>query len=347
MNRIGWNHLDDRTLKIDEYENRRPPRREQADLVLSRQEREELLVEWGASFQDIIDSIRTGIKIKNQRRSTVNAIGRYDRWEEMMESAGRRIKRTIGLQKQYVPMVPPPTHRSDQPPSAIVHQNHHHHHHDDDDQQEQPQNDQREEDGVPKMPVRRVSTDSPARKAAEKASRELLTSIDMVDIEADYIEDDGQAPPSLVESSALSENSQANDRNGNRQKLSVQESFLSYDSKRPTELIEVDTSADSCDTSLHSLQSGFTGTLSEQPDGYWDDGDTFSSDGFGKLQRETSHWMVGGMDAPRVLRCHNPTVISEDGIYDPMVPPVMENWQYQGFGIQPPPFSNTIINRWS
>ena len=95
--RIGWRHARDKSISLYDYETNRPPRRIQPQLVLSRQEREELLVEWGASFQEIIESIRSNIKVKNQRRSTVNAIGRYDRWEEMMESAGRKIKRTIGL----------------------------------------------------------------------------------------------------------------------------------------------------------------------------------------------------------------------------------------------------------
>jgi hypothetical protein len=86
-------------MHFDEYESVRPPRRDSLDLVLTRQDREELLLEWGATFQQIIEAIRTNIKVKNQRRRTVNNLGTYDRWEEAMESAGRRIKRTVLMQK--------------------------------------------------------------------------------------------------------------------------------------------------------------------------------------------------------------------------------------------------------
>jgi hypothetical protein len=96
---IGWAHGKDRTVRLDDYESTRPPRRQQLDLVLTRQDREDILLEWGASFSEIIEAIRSNIKAKNQRRNTVNTIGRYDRWEEMMEKAGRKLKRTILLKK--------------------------------------------------------------------------------------------------------------------------------------------------------------------------------------------------------------------------------------------------------
>jgi hypothetical protein len=86
-------------MYLDEYESSRPERKNQLDLVLTRQDREELLLEWGATFQQIIEAIRANIKIKNQRRRTVNNLGTYDRWEEAMESASRKIKRTVLMQK--------------------------------------------------------------------------------------------------------------------------------------------------------------------------------------------------------------------------------------------------------
>lgn len=337
---MGWSYANSETKSIDEYESERRPRREQPDLVLSRQEREELLVEWGASFQDIIEAIRSNVKIKNQRRSTVNAIGRYDRWEEMMESAGRRIKRTIGLQKQYVPVAPPPTHRPG-------HHNHHHPH--------PPPKVFPVQNSMPKQPIRRGSGDGSKREAA-RAARELMNSIDSREIERDYEDEEGaeeeeeeRAPPSLIASSAVSENSKEDYENVNprsRPSLVGQESALSYDTGRPAELIELGPEmAEICDASVYSMHSGIT--MSEHGDAYSDAGETFESDGFGHLERDTSHWMVGGMDAPQLLRCYNPTVISEDGNYDRMMPPAMENWQYQGFAMQPPPFSNTIVNRWT
>jgi len=85
-----------------------------ASLVLSRQDREQLLVEWGATFNEIIDAIRANVKAKHQRRRTVNAIGTYDRWEEVMENARSKIKRTLLLKPKdpwqsssSVPQQPP------------------------------------------------------------------------------------------------------------------------------------------------------------------------------------------------------------------------------------------------
>lgn len=176
-------------------------------------------------------------------------------------------------------------------------------------------------------------------------------------------DDDDDRAPSLIESSALSDNSPADDddddlnhprnrqhhgHHHDRPKLREQESGSSFDAMRPTSMIEVDP-VPNCGNSVISMQSGIT--MSEQTEAYSvysDTNDTFSSDGFGRLERDTSHWMVGGMDSPRLVRCFNPTVISEDGTYDTaMIPPSIENWQYQGFGMQPPPFSNAIVNRWS
>lgn len=86
-------------MPLDEYESARPGRRGHMELVLSRQRREEILIEWGATFTEIIDSIRANIRAKNQRRRTVQNLGTYDRWEEAMESASRKLKRTLLLQK--------------------------------------------------------------------------------------------------------------------------------------------------------------------------------------------------------------------------------------------------------
>ena len=65
------------------------------DLVLSRGERHRLLVEWGASGQDVIEAIRMIIRVKNQRRQTVNNLGSYDRIEWAFEKFMRGIRSTI------------------------------------------------------------------------------------------------------------------------------------------------------------------------------------------------------------------------------------------------------------
>lgn len=46
-------------MLIDEYEEARPPRKQLPQLVLTRQDREEILVEWGASYHDVRRSMVT------------------------------------------------------------------------------------------------------------------------------------------------------------------------------------------------------------------------------------------------------------------------------------------------
>jgi hypothetical protein len=74
-------------------------------MVLTRQEREELLLNWGVSFDDIIDAIRTNIRVKNQRRQTVTNLGKADRFEEALENATRRIKRAFLLRRSTAGML--------------------------------------------------------------------------------------------------------------------------------------------------------------------------------------------------------------------------------------------------
>jgi hypothetical protein len=107
LSRIGWNHLLDLSMPLEHFEKQRARTRRRSshggiveDLILSRQDREEILMEWGASFAEIIEAIRLNVKVKNQRRRTVNAIGTYDRIEEMMENTTRQIKKTLQLKKK-------------------------------------------------------------------------------------------------------------------------------------------------------------------------------------------------------------------------------------------------------
>jgi hypothetical protein len=99
----------DKSLPIDIYEERQSKysrrtrgsshRGVQDALILSRHERESLLMEWGVTFNEMIDAIRTNVKIKNQRRRTVNAIGTYDRIEEIMENTASKLKGKLKLKK--------------------------------------------------------------------------------------------------------------------------------------------------------------------------------------------------------------------------------------------------------
>lgn len=63
-------------------------------LIMSRQERELMLLENGFSRFEIADSVRKIIRTKNQRRQTVNNLP-IARFEEAIESAGRKVKKML------------------------------------------------------------------------------------------------------------------------------------------------------------------------------------------------------------------------------------------------------------
>jgi hypothetical protein len=98
--RIGWAHGDARVVDLNYYEDARPYRRKTLGMVLTREEREAILLHWGVSFNEIIDSIRTNIKVKNQRRQTVTNLGKVQRLEEAFESASRKLKRALLLKRR-------------------------------------------------------------------------------------------------------------------------------------------------------------------------------------------------------------------------------------------------------
>jgi hypothetical protein len=69
-------------------------------MVLPRAVRQEMLKkEWDVSQGQIAAAVRSNIKIKSQRRSTVNNLGKATKMEEMMENAGKKVFRGIMLKK--------------------------------------------------------------------------------------------------------------------------------------------------------------------------------------------------------------------------------------------------------
>jgi phage shock protein A len=93
-NSIGWNYNPDLiTFPLEKYEKGRPNRRSMREMALPRKVREEILKkEWGIPQTELAAAVRSTIKVKNQRRATVNNLGKADKAEEMMESAGRKMK---------------------------------------------------------------------------------------------------------------------------------------------------------------------------------------------------------------------------------------------------------------
>jgi hypothetical protein len=93
--RIGWGYGETRIINVNSYEDARRGQRTQIDMVLTREARQDLLLKWGVSFNDIVDSIRGNIKAKNQRRQTVSNLGKVQHLEEAFESVARKLKRTL------------------------------------------------------------------------------------------------------------------------------------------------------------------------------------------------------------------------------------------------------------
>lgn len=97
--RIGWEYTEAREIDIDTFESARTYRKSTSRLILSREEREALLLNWGASFHDIIEAVRGNLKIKNQRRQTVTNLGKIEKIEEAFESATRKLKSALMLRR--------------------------------------------------------------------------------------------------------------------------------------------------------------------------------------------------------------------------------------------------------
>jgi transcriptional regulator with XRE-family HTH domain len=86
-------------IDVNSYEMARSYRKSSMHLILSREEREALLLNWGASFHDIVEAVRGNIRVKNQRRQTVTNLGRTEKIEEAFESATRKLKRALLLRR--------------------------------------------------------------------------------------------------------------------------------------------------------------------------------------------------------------------------------------------------------
>ena len=69
-------------------------------MILPRSVRQEMLrKEWNVTQSQIANAVRNNIKVKNQRRATVNNLGKASKFEEMLESTQRGLKRGLFFQK--------------------------------------------------------------------------------------------------------------------------------------------------------------------------------------------------------------------------------------------------------
>lgn len=97
---ISWEYNSTGDVGVDDYENTRPPRRTHFEMVLPRKVRQDILRrDWEVSQSAIAESVRRNVKVKNQRKATVNNLNKASKIEEAMESASRKFKRLLTLQK--------------------------------------------------------------------------------------------------------------------------------------------------------------------------------------------------------------------------------------------------------
>jgi hypothetical protein len=65
------------------------------EMVVTREDREKLLYDWGVTSEELIHSTRALHKAKSQRRQTVRNMNKAQRLEEGFESATRKLKRAL------------------------------------------------------------------------------------------------------------------------------------------------------------------------------------------------------------------------------------------------------------
>lgn len=91
---IGWNFYEERTIciPVDDYEFYHCGYRDDCEMVLSRDERQEMLLDLGFSQKDIAKMIRQNHKVKRLRRQTLTNLYVMP-LEEVVESAKKSVSR--------------------------------------------------------------------------------------------------------------------------------------------------------------------------------------------------------------------------------------------------------------
>lgn len=95
--RIDWEEeKEEKQMDIEEYEQRRQPRRNRRDLKLSLSDRHRILVkEKGHSFTEIKGAWKEALEIRAQRKETLSQSPIQSKWEEVYESICRKFARLI------------------------------------------------------------------------------------------------------------------------------------------------------------------------------------------------------------------------------------------------------------
>ncbi|KAL3937621.1 MAG: hypothetical protein SGBAC_007313 [Bacillariaceae sp.] len=97
---IGWKVHEEEKFSVDEFEGNRELSRSPdiTQLMLPKTHRQELLLSAGFSKKEIAQSVRSVIKVKNQRRQTVNNLDKIP-IEEFMENAKSSMKGMLCIGK--------------------------------------------------------------------------------------------------------------------------------------------------------------------------------------------------------------------------------------------------------
>eukprot|EP00541_Cyclophora_tenuis_P005529 CAMPEP_0116569110 /NCGR_PEP_ID=MMETSP0397-20121206/16104_1 /TAXON_ID=216820 /ORGANISM="Cyclophora tenuis, Strain ECT3854" /LENGTH=459 /DNA_ID=CAMNT_0004096623 /DNA_START=87 /DNA_END=1466 /DNA_ORIENTATION=+ len=95
---LGWRYQIERRCPVDFYEANKPTPRSPSELVICREERELILLSLGYTRRQLANAVRMTIRSKNQRRQTVHNLATAG-MEEIVENAGRKVKRLLLLNK--------------------------------------------------------------------------------------------------------------------------------------------------------------------------------------------------------------------------------------------------------
>ena len=335
---LGWGYEREKSIEVDEYESKKSLiRKNQTQLVLSRQERESILLEWGFSVHEIVDAIRCNVRAKHQRRHSVYSLGRYDRWEEMMQKARRRLRRTILLQKpsgqrakelsaQVQPCWHSPVAKEDMAGGTdeerCSEESHHYQQ-----QTHQQQQHLHSSDACP------FQSNHPQAASSDQHLASVGTSSPHhpVYTQEEYLM--GMSDPGVYEQSATDDDVPApftETAAGRRESMSwnggavllhhpLHHHYPLQFTPHPSlfmgspPVFEVNLCRDVSEISSHlsyDYDDDATTIYSMQ-----DELDDYDDDGFGQLVRDTRHWYVDGLDAPHPERRMIPTIIYEDSYY--------------------------------
>jgi len=89
---FGWRPSGSSVLPLDDYECRRPPRRHSSQMVMPRSVREEMLLDCGCTWTEIMTAVRGNNLAKGRRQHTLNTLGMH-RVQEIAQSARRKFRR--------------------------------------------------------------------------------------------------------------------------------------------------------------------------------------------------------------------------------------------------------------